>query len=72
MDVPEISISVCTCGKEKVRRMARTRKEIKKLHAKKERRLREKRRHPPPAPEPLEIKAEPKRKPKAASRSKKE
>jgi len=72
MDLQEISISVCMCGKEKVKEMARTRKEIKKLHGKKERRLKEKRRHPPPVPEPLETKPEPKRKPKAASRSKKE
>ena len=51
--------------------MARTRREIKKVHRKKEQRLKERKRHPQ-APEPLEGKEEPKRKPKRASRIKKE
>ncbi len=51
--------------------MARTRREIRKVHRKKERRLKERTGYPQ-APEPLEGKEEPKRKPKGASRTKKE
>jgi hypothetical protein len=53
----------------KVEKMARTRREIEKLHRKKERRLEDRKRHPQ-GPEPLEGKEEPKRKSKGASRSK--
>jgi hypothetical protein len=51
--------------------MARTRREIQKLHRKKERRLKEQQRHPGASEQPEGEKVAEKEKPKRTSRSKK-